>query len=161
MLPAWRSRSLLGALGVVVFFVTVYAGLAGTDGQSENLAPTMVYVAFWVGVPFASLLLGDVFGVHQPVARARPRRRLGRRALHRATRCPSRCAYPERLGRSRPPPGCSASRSASCAGRRATEPGPLAIIMLLYFVAMLVGMSLYGVDAVDAQRRRVRRPVRR
>jgi len=41
---------LLGALGLAVFFITAYAGIAGTDGQSENLAPTMVYVAFWVGV---------------------------------------------------------------------------------------------------------------
>jgi hypothetical protein len=29
---------------------------------------------------------------------------------------------------------------------KATEPGPLAIIMLAYFVAMLVGMSIYGVE---------------
>ena len=50
----------VGALGVFVFAVTAYAGIAGTGAQSENLAPTMVFVAFWVGVPFASLLLGDV-----------------------------------------------------------------------------------------------------
>jgi hypothetical protein len=30
---------------------------------------------------------------------------------------------------------------------KATEPGPLAILMLLYFVAMVIGMSLYGVEA--------------
>ena len=55
-LPA-RVEVVLGALGVFVFFLTVYAGLFGTDAQSENLAPTAVYVGFWVGVPFVSLLL--------------------------------------------------------------------------------------------------------
>ena len=42
---------------------------------------------------------------------------------------------------------------------RATEPGPLALIMLIYLVVMLVGMSLYGVEPVGAQRRRLRRAV--
>ena len=56
----------LGALGVAVFAVTAYAGLAGTDVQPDNLAPTAVYVGFWVGVPFASLLLGDVFRLLSP-----------------------------------------------------------------------------------------------
>ena len=31
-------------------------------------------------------------------------------------------------------------------GRAPREPGPLALIMLVYLVAMLIGMSLYGVD---------------
>ena len=57
---------LLGLLGVAAFAVTVYAALAGTDVQQDNLAPTAVYVGFWVGVPFASLLLGDVFRLLSP-----------------------------------------------------------------------------------------------
>ena len=39
-----------------VFAVVAYAGIAGTSAQSQNLAPTAVYVGFWVGVPFLSLL---------------------------------------------------------------------------------------------------------
>src|SRR5205085_473241 len=56
----------LGALSVLVFLVTAYAGLAGTDTQSDNLAPSMVFVAFWVGVPFASLVFGDIWRLLSP-----------------------------------------------------------------------------------------------
>ena len=56
----------LGIVGVAVFVLTAYAGLAGTDAQRDNLAPTMVYVAFWVGVPFVSLLVGDVWRLLSP-----------------------------------------------------------------------------------------------
>ena len=135
---------LLGALGLAVFFITVYAGIAGTDGQSENLAPTMVYVVFWVGVPFASLLFGNVFAVLSPW-----------RALGRATgwiagrfgEAPEPLEYPERLGRIPAAAGIFGFAICELCWASATEPGPLAILMLLYFVAMLVGMSLYGVEA--------------
>jgi hypothetical protein len=56
----------LGAIGIFVFAVVVYAGLAGPSVQRDNLAPTAVYVGFWVGVPFATLLLGDVFRLFSP-----------------------------------------------------------------------------------------------
>jgi hypothetical protein len=135
---------LLGAFGVAVFGITVYAGLAGTSGQSDNLAPTVVYVAFWVGVPFASLLFGDVFGLISPW-----------RALGRATgwissrlgALPEPLEYPERLGRLPAAAGLFGFAICELCWARATEPGPLALIMLVYLVAMLVGMSLYGVDA--------------
>jgi hypothetical protein len=56
----------LGALGVLVLLLTAYAGLAGTESERDNLAPWVVYVAFWVGVPFASLALGDVWRLISP-----------------------------------------------------------------------------------------------
>ena len=135
---------LLGGLGLAVFLITVYAGLAGTDGQSENLAPTAVYVLFWVGVPFASLFFGNVFALLSPW-----------RALGRATgwlagrfgETPEPLEYPERLGRIPAAAGIFGFAICELCWASATEPGPLAILMLLYFVAMLVGMSLYGVEA--------------
>src|SRR3954471_15238776 len=55
-----------GAIGVLVFSVVAYAGLAGTSSQQDNLAPTAVFVGFWVGVPFLSLLIGDWFRLFNP-----------------------------------------------------------------------------------------------
>ncbi|MDA0165157.1 fenitrothion hydrolase [Solirubrobacter ginsenosidimutans] len=137
---------LLGALGVIVFLFTVYAGIAGTSGQTDNLAPTMVYVAFWVGVPFASLLLGNVFGVISPWrALGRATGWIGERFTEGAM--PAPLVYPERLGRLPAAAGLFGFAICELCWAKATEPGPLAIIMLLYFIAMLVGMSLYGVDA--------------
>ena len=134
-----------GAIGVFVFFVVVYAGIAGTDAQSENLAPTAVYVGFWIGIPFLSLLFGDVFRLFNPW------RALGRATGWVAARVVRRAAGAARVPgaarpASRPRSACSASRSASCAGPTPPQPGPLALIMLVYLVAMLVGMSLYGVE---------------
>ncbi len=56
----------LGTLAVLVFGASVYAGLAGTDVERDNLAPTVIFVLFWVGVPFASLLFGDVWRLLSP-----------------------------------------------------------------------------------------------
>jgi hypothetical protein len=137
---------LLGALGVFVLLVTAYAGLAGTENQRDNLAPTMVYVAFWVGVPFASLLLGDVWRLISPW------RAVGRAAGWVARRTggdelPAPLAYPERLGRWPAAAGIVGFGICELCWGTAREPAPLAVLMLAYVVVMLVGMSLYGVEA--------------
>jgi hypothetical protein len=136
----------LGAFGVFVLAVTAYAGLAGTDNQSANLAPWMVYVAFWVGVPCASLLIGDVWRLLSPwraLGRAGGRLagRLGGEAM------PAPLAYPARLGRWPAAAGVVGFGICELCWATAQEPAPLAILMLIYVVAMLVGMTLYGVEA--------------
>ena len=47
------------------------------DARRRTSLPTVIYVLFWVGIPFASAVFGDVFAAVQPVARARARRRRG------------------------------------------------------------------------------------
>src|SRR5689334_10139959 len=47
---------LCGVLGVFIFFVVVYAGLAGVQSPTTNLAPTFVFVVFWVGIPYLSAI---------------------------------------------------------------------------------------------------------
>lgn len=135
----------LGVLGVVLFAVTVYAGLAGTDTETENLAPTAVYVAFWVGVPVASLLLGDVFRLLSPW-----------RAVGRATGAVvARLAgpevteplpYPKRLGRWPAVAALALFAFMELCWGDGRDPQVLAVAALLYFVVQLVGMGLYGVE---------------
>jgi hypothetical protein len=137
---------LLGAVGVAALLVTAYAGLAGTGNERDNLAPTMVYVAFWVGVPFASLLLGDVWRLISPW------RAIGRGAGWLARRAggdevPAALVYPERLGRWPAAAGVVGFGICELCWATAREPAPLAVLMLAYVVVMLVGMSLYGVEA--------------
>ncbi|WP_028059269.1 hypothetical protein [Candidatus Solirubrobacter pratensis] len=133
----------LGGLGVFLFALTAYAGLAGTDAQSENLAPTAVYVGFWVAVPFASLLFGDVWRAISPW------RAVGRAVGWVGARFgepPEALPYPARAGRW--PAAAVIFGFAVCelCWASATEPGTLGILMLAYFAAMLVGMSIYGVE---------------
>ena len=105
-------EALLGALGVALFALTVYAGIAGTDITNDNWAPTAVYVLLWVGVPVVSLVFGDVFRLLSPWrAIGRATGTVGRRVLGDDGSEP--LPYPERLGRW---PG--APTAASCCGRR-------------------------------------------
>ncbi|HEY3188842.1 MAG TPA: fenitrothion hydrolase, partial [Solirubrobacteraceae bacterium] len=90
---------LCGLVGVALFGLVVYAGFDGSQTATNNLAPTFIYVLFWVGIPFASALFGDVFRAFNPwralarfVAWA-VRAALGRRSL------PEALPYPDRLGR--------------------------------------------------------------
>lgn len=134
---------LCGALGVGVFFLAVFAGLFGTDTQSQNLAPTAVYVGLWVGIPFLSLLFGNVFGLFSPW------RALGRLTGWIAARfgaLPEPIEYPARLGRIPAAVLLFAFAICELAWARGTQPGTLAVLMLIYLVVMLVGMSLYGVE---------------
>jgi hypothetical protein len=136
---------LLGALGVLVFAVTVYAGLAGTDLQSDNLAPTAVYVGFWVGIPFVSLLFGDVFRLLSPWRAAG---RAAGWALQRVSgSAPEPLAYPERLGHWPAAAGIVAFGICELCWAGGREPQTLAVLMLVYFAVGVVGMGLYGVEA--------------
>jgi len=137
---------LLGAAGVAVFAATVYAGLEGTTSQQDNLAPTMVYVGFWVGIPFASLLLGDVFRLLSPW------RAIGRAVGGVAGRlgggtAPEPLPYPDRLGHWPAAAGLLAFAICELCWAAGREPRTLAVLMLVYLAIQLVGMSLYGVEA--------------
>ena len=83
----------------LVFALTVYAG----PGRDRHRAATTSRrpwstSLFWVGVPFASLLLGDVWPAAEPVAGGRPAS-AGSRARVGGDELPEPLPYPERLGR--------------------------------------------------------------
>jgi hypothetical protein len=137
--------AVLGTVGLAAFVVTAYAALAGTSSQLDNLAPTIVYVVFWVGVPFASLLFGDVFRLLSPW------RALGRAVGWMGTRVlgagmPEPLPYPERLGYWPAAAGVLAFGICELCWATAREPLALGALMLLAFAIQLVGMSLYGVE---------------
>ena len=62
---------MLGIVGIVAFGAVVYSGLAGVQDAFGNLAPTVIYVIFWVGLVVASALFGERLQAAQPVARDR------------------------------------------------------------------------------------------
>lgn len=55
-------------IGMVVFLLTLAAGLFGTDigGEAVNLAPVSIYVALWVIVPIVVALTGDIWKAFNP-----------------------------------------------------------------------------------------------
>jgi hypothetical protein len=148
--PVWRAPAILevlcGALGVAAFVVTVWAGFAGTQTATANLVPTVVYVVFWVGIPFTTLLLGDVFAAFNPwralargVAWAYGRLRGGREA-------PAPLVYPRWLGRWPAALGILAFAWVELVYVNRDDPSQLATMAVLYAAIQLIGMSVYGIE---------------
>jgi hypothetical protein len=130
-----------GALGVAAFVGLVYAGFAGSQTDTANVLPTVVFVIFWVGAPFASLLFGDVFSL------VNPWRAVGRATgwvVARVTAPPEPLDYPQRLGRWPAAIGLLAFAWLELAYISRDDPSHLAIASLVYAAVQLVGMSIYG-----------------
>ena len=89
-------RVTLGALSVALLVLVVVAALVGSDSPTLNLAPTFVYVLFWLGMPLLSVLLGDVWRVLNPWQAAADAVASVTARAGVAWRPPF--AYPERLG---------------------------------------------------------------
>jgi hypothetical protein len=73
-LPRGLDRVLLSAplrialqtVSVGLLLLTLWSALWGSTVPIENFAPTFLYVAFWLGIPLLSVLLGDVWRVLSP-----------------------------------------------------------------------------------------------
>jgi hypothetical protein len=52
------------SVGLLV--LVIVAGIAGTEIDTLNFAPTMVWVIWWVGTAYASALIGNVWGLVNP-----------------------------------------------------------------------------------------------
>ena len=135
----------LGAIGVALYGLVVYAGLAGTDIAAENLAPTFVYVLLWVGLVIGSLLFGDVFRLLSPW------RAIARAVAWLAGRIiggepPEPLPYPRRLGLWPAVVGIVGFAWLELVAVNGSDPKLLAVMALIYLAVMLVGMSVYGIE---------------
>lgn len=98
LVAATPFRFAAGLAGVFLLVVTVYAGLAGTTAPDRNFALTFVFVTVWLGFPFLSVVVGDLFPAFNPWrALATAAGRAIRVFLN--DRQPRHLIYPERLGR--------------------------------------------------------------
>jgi len=135
-----------GALGVAGFVAVVWAGYSGAQSATANLAPTAIYVIFWVAIPFTTLLLGDVFAAFNPWrAAARGAAWLYGRA-RRGGEPPAPMTYPAWLGRWPAALGILAFAWVELVYVNRDDPSQLATMALLYAAVQLVGMSLYGIE---------------
>jgi hypothetical protein len=137
---------LAGALGVAVFAFLVYAGFAGTQAATANILPTVVYVFFWVGIPFVSVIFGDVFRAVNPwLAIGKATGWVVRRAGGQEGIEP--LPYPSWLGRWPAVIGVLVFAWVELVYADKDDPSQLAVMALAYAAVQLVGMSLYGVQA--------------
>jgi hypothetical protein len=151
-----RSRVLLsvpgflepvcGAIGIALFALVVYAGLAGEQElPTANLTPTFIFVTFWVGLSFLSLLLGDVFRAFNPW-RAAARAvawtvgKLGAGPRHMPR------PYPACMGRWPAVAGILGFAWLELVYVEHDKPSTLALLALGYAAVQLGGMGRYGIE---------------
>ena len=136
---------LCGAIGIFVFLVTVYAGHRRHRASRARTSPRRRSTCCSGSASrVASLIFGDIWQFFSPwraIGRA-----VGWIASRISDELPEPIEYPPRLGRI--PAAAVLFGFAICelCWARATMPGPLAVIALLYLIVMLLGQSLYGVD---------------
>ncbi|HXP28656.1 MAG TPA: fenitrothion hydrolase, partial [Solirubrobacteraceae bacterium] len=145
-----RATSLLdplaGAVGLALFALVLYSGFAGAQVANANFSVTFIYVIFWVGLPVLSVLFGDVFAAFSPWrACARLLRALARRLGGDTCSRPA-LRYPERLGVWPAIAGIVGFAWLELVYVNRDEPSLLAALSLGYFVVMVVGMLLFGVE---------------
>jgi hypothetical protein len=124
-----------GTAGVAVLALVVYAGFAGSQNPSSNIAPVIVFVLFWVGFVPVSVLFGNVFSAFNPW------RAIGR-VLFREARLP----YPAGLGRWPAALVLLAFTTFELAVRRASAPEKVAEATVVYTIVTLVAMAIWGVE---------------
>lgn len=133
VVPAWLDV-LGGALGIGLFALVVTAGLLGDQAVPQaNLAPTFVFVAFWVGLVPLSVVAGNVFGWLNPW------RALARAIAWAVTHERRPRAYPEKWGRWPAVLGLVAFGWLELVYVDRETPRTLAILALLYAAVQLAG----------------------
>lgn len=66
---AFSSKPTLNAfrlIGVFVFLLIIYACFRGSDNPIYNIAPTFVWVIWWVGLAYLSAFVGDIWRLTNP-----------------------------------------------------------------------------------------------
>lgn len=151
-LPDVLSDLLLGPVRIaaqvvsVALLVLVFSAAAfGDVDPARNLAPTWIYVVFWLGLPVLSIVLGDVWRALSPWraladAFVWVRESGGGEARPLA-------AYPERLGRWPGVVALFAFAALELAYVEPSSPRALAVAIALYSYVALFGMAAFGRDA--------------
>jgi hypothetical protein len=141
-----RVGAVVTGIGSIVILIAFAGGLFSTTEQSkeffENPITLLTWVDFWVGLGIVSWLIGDFWELVSPFNIAA--RGLDR-ALARRDVAPLR--YPERLGQWPAIALLLVWSWMELIWGPAKEPRTLALILLAYIVACLIGTALFGAEA--------------
>jgi hypothetical protein len=137
---------LAGLFGLALFALVIYSGFDGAQVTQANFSVTFIYVIFWVGTPVASVLFGDLFHGLSPW---RTCGRVGAWLVRRLRRGrPGRppLRYPRWLGLWPATAGIVGFAWLELIYVEKDRPSILAALSLGYFLVMLAGMALFGVE---------------
>ena len=149
-LPPWAQRILLGpvlrtvlgGISVGLFAIVFWAAAFGEDSVAVNLAPTFVYVVFWLGLVPVQVLFGNVWSVLNPwKAAADGVAWLWQRA---GQEWEPAFRYPERLGRWPATVLLFLWAMLELAYPNASSPRTLAVAIAIYSWVTWIGMAAFG-----------------
>jgi len=134
-------RIVLGALSFSLLLVVFAAALVGERSVGSNLAPTFVYVGFWLGLVPVTVLFGNVWRALNPWrAAAEAAEWIAGRLGANAEPYP----YPERLGRWPAALGLFLFAALELAYFEPADPRALALAIVLYSGASWIGALVFG-----------------
>jgi len=145
-------ESLAGAIGVGLLALVIYSGFAGAQVPLANFSVSFIYVIYWVGMPVASVLFGDIFRALNPWRTCARALAFLARSL-RGGRSSPPLRYPEWLGMWPAVAGIAGFAWLELVYEQALRdrPSTLAALSLGYFLVMLAGMGLFGVETWEGQ----------
>jgi hypothetical protein len=143
-LPKWIDV-IAGAIGLALFAIVVYSGFAGIEQATANLAPTFIYVLFWVGMVVVSAVFGDLFRAFSPW-RAAARAIAWTSGRVTQQRPLKQLDYPTWLGRWPAVLGLLGFAWLELAYVNKDDPDILAALTLGYALVQLAGMALFGIE---------------
>lgn len=137
-------RVVVSGLSLAVFVVVWTAAAFGSERASANLAPTFIYITFWVGMVVVTILLGNVWSALDP----------WRAAADAVGWCVRRAGwsrearpYPAALGIWPAVALLFAFVALELVYADASEPRMLAIAIGVYSAATWTGMAIFGREA--------------
>jgi hypothetical protein len=140
--PRSALRVLFGAIGLALFVVVFAAALVGERSVGTNIAPTFVWVLFWLGLVPLTILFGNVWAWVNPWrAAADAVAWLWERS---GLTWEPPFAYPERLGRYPAAALLFAFAAMELAYTDPSDPRMLALAIAIYSWITWVGIAAFG-----------------
>jgi hypothetical protein len=133
-------RVVLGLISVALLVLVFATALVGEESAATNLAPTFVYVVFWLGLVPVVVLIGNVWPALNPWKATAD-------AVASIARTPAAARYPERLGRWPAAVLLFAWAALELAYPNSASPRALALAIALYSWATWTGMAVFGREA--------------
>jgi hypothetical protein len=131
---------------LVLFLVTVLAGLIGAHNPYRNIAPTLVWIVWWVGLAYVQAFVGDLWWLINPWRTLYDAAGWLYRQLGRGSELSLRLPYPSWLDAW---PACGLLLAFSwieLISPNAAEPASIARLAIGYSILTWAGMLTFGRD---------------
>jgi hypothetical protein len=147
VLRSQAVRVVLGALSAGLLVLVFMTALIGEPSSAQNLAPTFIYIVFWLGLVPLQVLFGNVWRVLNPWLAVADAVAWVWRGVGQEWTPPLN--YPKRLGVWPGAVFLACFAALELAYAEPASPRALALAVALYSYAMWFGMAAYGRRAWD------------